>query len=501
MIHDNNLAFLSKKVIDKITSTVQKVINYKTSKDNNVIPIVNNTTLHSIYYPLKESERLNFIKTNNTLCIGIGFGAGYHLINYCNLQKEIIVIAVEYDMLGSILENIDLSTLFPKNILRIIDQSEIVDYFDFYKYDDYFLIIHPVLQNIYSKEILATTQEIKNKLNPIIFDIKTQKKFGLIWQNNINKNLIDFFKKAFDFTPLTIDKPILICGAGPSLDMNINEIYNNREQIYIASTDTALKILERNKIYPDSVFSFDCQNYSFLHFIETKKEYRLFTDFTSPLRNINIKHTPLFSNHPFFKIFEYLDYPVVKLPSISGNIGGAISDFFRFYFKDLPIITVGIDYGYYKNLSYSNGSYLSDYKLQNEGYYNTSENIDAKLFYKTNFIKIENEWKTTSLLSEYNKLTNHDLYTLSESPFVEFKRIKSIKDIVKKDIRATTIHFVKPKLSIDNFINVIEKNKSDLKLFIPFFLHKRKLPDNKTIDELIEKIRKMVLPKKSKLNT
>jgi len=493
LILKNNLKFLSNTVIKKIEDTKKREVEFKTSKDNNIIPIVDKVSLHSVYYPLKEGEKLNFIYQKNSICIALGLGGSYHLYDYYIKSNEIIVIAIEYDILHSILNQVDLSKYYDHRSFKIIDVSEIIDYFDFFKYDNYFLMIHPVLQNLYSKKILEITKQLKDNLNPLLLDINTQKKFGVVWQNNINKNFARLFNDWYNFEPLVIDKPILICGAGPSLDMNIEIIKENSDKFYIASSDTSLKILNCYKIEPDAVFSFDCQNYSYLHFLDFKKSYRLFTDFISPIAIEGVKQTPLFSSHPFFKIFNQLNYYPIKIDSNTRNIGGAMVDFFSQYFDKIPIVTAGIDYSYYKNESYSKGSYLSTYKLLNSDFFVSEERIDADLFYKNNFTETKYMWKTTSLLQEYSKNTKRNIYSLSDSPFVEFERIKDLSILFKKKVESLTLDFAKPSFSKDELIVHLENYiKTNYDIFLPYFLSARTYPAEENLNILLKKIKTLI---------
>ncbi len=451
MILKNNISYLSESLLREIENCPSKEIEFKNSKDNNIVPVVDNVALHSLYYPLREGERLNLTSKKNTLFIGIGFGAGYALVDYCNKNDEAIVVVVEYNILYKILEKVDLSKNFSSKKLKLIKASEITNYFDISKYDDYFLVIHPVLQNLYSKEILNAIKTIKSLLNPMTLDIKTRKKFDFIWKKNINKNLKYLFEGGYDFSPLTIDKPIIVCGAGPSLEKNIEILKKYKDKFFIASSDSSLKVLLKNKVNPDAVFSFDCQNYSYYHFTDSNKNYRLFTDFLSPLRLKGVRQTPLFSEHPFFEIFKHLKYRTIKLSSNARNIGGATIDFFKDYFQDFPIVTVGIDYSYYKNLSYSRGTYLSEYKLINSDYFSSSEKSDAVLFYKNNFTERQGDWKSDYLLLEYKKNTKKNVYTLSDSPFVDFIKIGDISKLLEKKQSLKTLEFQKINFTPESF--------------------------------------------------
>ncbi|MFQ3579737.1 MAG: 6-hydroxymethylpterin diphosphokinase MptE-like protein, partial [Bacteroidales bacterium] len=143
-------------------------------------------------------------------------------------------------------------------------------------------------------------RKVKEILENIITESKTIEKFYNVWKNNFLRNKIHYKSKKYDFSDLEINKKkcILVCGGGPGLQEKFDEIKKIRDSIYIASSDTALKILIKNGITPDSVFSFDPQHFSYYHFTGfIPNNIRVFTDFISGVRLK--KQTVIFSNHPF----------------------------------------------------------------------------------------------------------------------------------------------------------------------------------------------------------
>lgn len=465
MIKKKNIDFLSESIINQLKKDFDCNISFKISKDNLKIPIINNTALHSTYYPLKEAERIEFNKDQKELCIAIGFGAGYHLTKIASFNKMILAIPVDLGLLKEVLTEVDISIWFKDNNFKIINHDELLKYFDFFKYNSYSFLVHPVLEKLYNSKVIEIIKSISTQIKPVMIEVNTQRKFGKIWLDNIFKNIIHFFESHFDFEPLTIDKkPILVTGAGPSLFQNIEMIKHHRDGLFIASTDTSLKILSKYKISPDLVFSFDAQHYSYLHFVGVKNDFRLFIDFTSSLR-LNNKQTLLFNNHPFIEVFKNTGFNPVMLLSDTRNIGGAIIEYFSRYFAAYPIVTVGIDYGYYKYYSYSKYSYLDDYKLINNCYYSTENNIDCSLFYRDVFIKQTGDWKTTSLLEQYEKLCpiNENIFTLSESPFIRIKKIDSLEEVMDKAKRLDKIkiEFNRPTVYKKDFFKILFKFMED----------------------------------------
>ncbi|MCK4796470.1 MAG: motility associated factor glycosyltransferase family protein [Spirochaetes bacterium] len=496
MIIQKNIPFLSPLLLKELQETSSCMVKFKESKDKLLVPFVNNTALHSTYYPLKEGKRLKISKDPKELCIAIGFGGGYHLVELAKLNRKIICLPVDNNILYGILKNIDLSRWFNKENFIILTEKEILNYFDFFKYKGFFFVIHPILEKLYSARVLQIIKNVGIKLRQPLLETNTQRKFGKLWFGNIIRNIIYLFENKLDFKPLSIEKkPILVTGAGPSLIENIDLIKSNISKLFIAATDTSLKVLNKFNITPDVVFSFDAQHSSYLHFTGIKTKFRLFTDFTSSLRLSN-DQTILFSNHPFVNIFKKAGCTPIYLPSDTRNIGGAIIDFFCKYFPDYPIVTVGIDYGIHKNSLYSKGSYINDYMLVNRNYFLTDNNIDCSLLYRDRFLQKQGEWQTTELLLQYTKTIKDktNIYSLSTSPFVPYKKIKLIDEVINqsKKLKAKTVSFEKPKINkLDFFSLLIQEIKSNPEFLYSYFLSIGKNPDEYEVEKLITLLKKM----------
>ncbi len=495
MILESNLKFLSKGTIKKLENITYNSNEFelKISKDNLSVPIYRNNTLHSLYYPLKDSSRYNFQNDKKrSMCISIGFGAGYHLYEY-QKNSKVLVVPINYDILYFVLSNIDISK-YLENIV-IISEDEVADYFNFIKNDDYFFVIHNSLERLFPEDTLQIVKNIKNRLNRELLDINTQKKFGRLWSNNLAKNISFYLDKKYSFVPLIIDKPILVVGAGPSLEKNIDDIKKYRDSLYIATTDTALRILLQNSILPNSVFNFDPQYYSHLHFFGVENtNIRIFSDITSSLR-FNKNQTPLLSNHPFCKILLELGFSNIAFNTNPQNIGGSLVDFFDRYFGKISIISVGIDFGYYNFKSYSRGSYLNAFEIVSSNYFNQINNIDTSIFYRYIFNKNENGWKTNSLLSQYSENSKNDkISTLSDSPFVSYKKVNSIEHFLNSaKVDETSLQFNNPNLTYRDFIdNILSYIKRDCSPLLPLLMSKRLNIDFENIEREVNNFIKRV---------
>ncbi|MBN2544962.1 MAG: motility associated factor glycosyltransferase family protein [Spirochaetes bacterium] len=494
MIIQKNFQFLSDEVIKTLNKIKSEPLEYKLSKDKLFIPVYNNVTLHSIYNPFKEGKIFKADKKD--LLIAIGLAAGYHLYELAKNGHQILVIPVNYNILKEVLSKIDLSDFFKQMNFKIIAIDELINYFDFFNYTSYSIVIHPAFERIFSSQILTIIKEVKSILNQTLLEINTYKKFGKLWFKNCIKNLVSLFDNEYNFDPIIIEnKPILITGAGPSLYENIEYINKIKNRVYIAVADTGLKVLNTFCIKPDFVFSFDVQNYSYLHFIGTDRNIRIFTDLTTSLKLIK-NQTFLFSNYPLLKLIKKY-WNQADLYSDARNIGGAMISFFSNYFNKYPIITAGIDYGIKNSYLYSRYTYNDEYKIINGNYLKTIDLIDCELLYKDIFIENISQWKTTFLLKSYRESldVNQNIFTLSDSPFCPFIKIKAIDEIIEKSKKMSQmiLEFSKPTLKKNDFLSyIIKEIRNNSEILYSYFISDNKLPDDKVIDDICLYINKFI---------
>ncbi len=429
----NNLKYFSKKLLTYLKTgyTPSFKIHWSISKDNCKIPQINGKILHSKYFALKEATK--FINNDNSSQkIAIGIGCLYHLINY-SVDHKIIAVSDNPDLTLQLLEEIDLSKYFDSDKLIICFYDEIDIYFDYIKYNSIEPIINYTISEIFQENTKNILSYLKNEISPKLLEYNTQRTFGKKWLTNSLNNLRDI--KEFSSTPFTVNaKAILICGAGPSLDDSLEQIIQNKKELCIIASDTALPILLSNNITPKAVFTMDASPYSQYHYIEYLNNIRIFIDYTSSIK-INKSNTSLlFSNYP---LLDTLPINKSLLPFIDtgfGNIGNTIVSFFEKYTNDFPIITTGIDFGFKNKKTYSKNSYLDIFKFSNNTYFNSIENIDCSLTYKNRILTKINGWENNILNENFSYRMSEKIISLSNSPFIFCNKIIKLNDFLKEEI-------------------------------------------------------------------
>jgi hypothetical protein len=455
-------------------------LEFTLSKDSLPVPIYKKKALHSRYFPLKESEK--YTSKSNCATIAIGVGGVYHLTKVAT-QAPVIAVSLCHNLTLQILNEISLDKLFPTGNLQIITLEELPTYFPFFTCDSYQIILHPVLSTIFQNETNQVVQWIQNVFNPQFTNIKTQKTFGKKWLKNAIFNLSN--TQQFCTAPLEIEnKAIVVCGAGPSLDLSLSLLQKSRSKLYIAAADTALPILVKNKITPDAVFSMDTSPYSVYHFAGTfDKSIRFFKDYTSSLKIENNPVSLLFSDFPLLPLCNFSLADFARIDTSSGNIGTAMLQFFNKYFPELPLICTGIDFGFYNRIGYSKGNYHETYRLHHASYFSDCEQYDTKLFYRQN-LEYSGEWSRNAQNRYYAQqqyLSN--CKTLSASPFIPWEKITG--DIELKNYISTA----EGKKGVCNFPTPDFRNPIDyicdlpeetiLQILTPYFLSENKQPNIK----------------------
>lgn len=239
----------------------------------------------------------------------------------------------------------------------------------------------------------------------------TLTKFGRLYSKNFFKNL----KLLKYTTPIEnyfskIEKSIIVCGAGESLDFGVQDFINNREKYFILCVDTALQPLLKHKIIPDGVFIEEAQNIILKAFIGTKKyNFQIFAGLSSQnalFHNFDKKNISFFTTEyaPANFISELKQKKI--LPFINKPFGsvGLTAVFYALKFRkseNIPIYFYGLDFSYTAGRTHAKGTLAEDSRLISKNKINSSnifnscwnENAekiiinDEKILYTTKILK------------------------------------------------------------------------------------------------------------------
>lgn len=463
-------------------------IDFETSKTGLKIPkFKNGKLIHSKYDP--EREAINLVNNieENSFYLVTGIGAGFFIKKLAEKYPNSKIVAIENseDDITFLEENLHIiSELKNQNVIITTTENlyntllqnylpAIYPSFKLIEYRSWILENQDALKNIQN----ITSQALKN----IAQDFSTQAHFGKIWQRNIISNL----KQISSNTQITFpnDKIAVIVAAGPTLDENISWIKQNRDKIFIFSTDTAYKTLQKEHIFSDAVVSIDGQNISHQHFLRKINDKTIFIfdlcGNSSSIRKIKKNGNNLLfttTGHPLISYAEQSQetaYSFIFANAGTGTVTISALDFAnKVGFNE--IIIIGADFAFPNKKPYSKGTYLEDIYLSHNNRTNTLENNYVTLMYRTEIIQ-EDKYPTTKILQSYKDAFQKWLYDNNYS-FTQ----KDEKYYCKKETQKNSNILTQQKFDFEKFKNEINKQNIDkLKIGLLPYISFLRLKDSK----------------------
>ncbi|WP_250278529.1 motility associated factor glycosyltransferase family protein [[Clostridium] colinum] len=232
--------------------------------------------LNSKYNPKKEAEKYysNMKNINyGTIILIFGFGLSYHiqeLLKKLENKATLLIYENDLDMFDIVMKNIDIS--------NILENKEVFIFFEnlknlenlqlFYSVGDYDVQYIPVYKDLYIKEYKQFMEDCLEFIKIYRSNLVTIDSFKLDWARNNFANIRSIFNcyKLEDFKNIFKDKPIIVVGAGPSLNKNVKLLKKIQGKICIISAFSAAKVLEENNIKPNFLTTIDSRQYGIKEF-------------------------------------------------------------------------------------------------------------------------------------------------------------------------------------------------------------------------------------------
>ena len=327
------------------------------------------------------------------------------------------------------------------------------------KYNNFFSITQSIVD-----------QNLKNKLTLI--------KFGRLYSKNIFKNLRLIpnsipFKNLFN----KITKPILVLGAGESLNQTIEKIKGKEKSFFILSVDAALNSILANNIQPDAIVAVESQ-------IAIEKAYigksinskiPIFCDLVGRPHIPEIINGPIsffISKYASMKFLDTLSSKNILPPTIKplGSVGLVAMDIaLKLRRNDsIKIFFSGLDFSYSVGISHAKNTMAHNNQLISTTKLKSIYNIDTAFSQGTSFVNSKDNSKmiTTIALKNYSLL-----FTDS------FKDEKNIFDIGLKGI---DLGFKKVFLSEQFFLEA-EENQNGRNNFSELLFSNKPEQKNKVL--------------------
>ncbi|OQB02772.1 MAG: hypothetical protein BWY20_01868 [Spirochaetes bacterium ADurb.Bin215] len=185
---------------------------------------------------------------------------------------------------------------------------------------------------------------------------------GRSYHRNILRNL-SLLSGSIPLSKGTVHKPIIVAGAGPSLDASLSFLSEIRSKIVLLAVDTALAPLMDAGIKPDAVVILESQFwieqalYGF-----SNSGIPLFADLVVRPHALKITGGPVsffstrFATSPLLNRLETAGLLPLQVPKL-GSVGLAALYIARFIAgNDLPVFFTGLDFSYGSGYAHSRGA-------------------------------------------------------------------------------------------------------------------------------------------------
>ena len=332
--------------------------------------------LYSKRMPSKQIETFieGMEKTPKTLFLFASSPLGYGAMSFINvLPPSSFLLFVECDSclanlfeenILSLLPNVkNVSYVSSNNIFKIIEHIEDFTSFNFTKT---VLIRGSGGYSLYEKFYISLVRLVEDVVSIHWKNRITLIEMGRLYAKNIFKNLcfistlleeerkrIKILKESY------VNTPILVLGAGPSLDFSYDFIKRNRNKLFLLSVDVALPSLISMGIKPDGVVLLEGQYWVQNAFLESEcKDISLFTSITANPRVLRLLKGDVFlyaTKYAKMQFLNNLAKTFIDMPVFDsvGSVGLVALQIAMFIAKqEVPIFHMGLDFAYEKGFTH-----------------------------------------------------------------------------------------------------------------------------------------------------
>ncbi len=183
---------------------------------------------------------------------------------------------------------------------------------------------------------------------------------GRLWVRNALENL-HRIAWSESLESLSTRSPVVVAGAGPSLEDSLSLIRQIRERVVLLATDTALPVLASERIRPDAVIALESQLVNIQDFIGMLFEgVPLICDITCSPNVVQLFDNPIyFFSSAFYplSLFERMSAAGLmpfQLPPL-GSVG-VTALYIALELTRAPVFVAGLDFSYIRNQSHARGT-------------------------------------------------------------------------------------------------------------------------------------------------
>lgn len=426
-----------------------------------------NHYLYSKYNPsktiLQTIANLKILPGTIFLCFSPVLGYGLcELIDKLESDCLIFLIEADSDLFDFAKAKINFKSY--EDVVFFVSQKELNDFplklYDFAQSGKYKRVVRIDFSagiQFFSKFYDEFTQACANSIATFWKNRLTLVKFGRRYSYDFFVNLRDltktvpiarFFKK--------IRKPILVLGAGQSVDLLFRNETLDFSKFFVICADTALQPLLKRNVFADAVFIEEAQSVILKAFIGVpkNKNIRFFAGLSSVpylAQNASAENlsffTTLYANSSFIKRFcEFSGMPPINAPF--GSVG-LTAFYYALKFREnenIPIFFAGLDFSYSKGFTHAKGTMAHTQRMLRHDRLTPIENFAASFGDRVIKIKDKNndDFFTTPILKSYA-----DLF---DSLFADEKNVFDVSECgISLGVRRISTEEMRQKISDINY--------------------------------------------------
>nr|WP_061248743.1 6-hydroxymethylpterin diphosphokinase MptE-like protein [Leptospira alstonii] len=347
----------------------------KISKIGHPVIVADGIALHSLVDPITESKRLlEGLKKEDEERVFLFFGAGVGYVVQESLKfKNVTAVWMEAEptVLRYALSLFDYSEFLESGRLRIL-LSPILEqdlYSAFRGISGFPISFIPHRgSNRWKKDSYEELRFISEGFfHKKDVNISTLTRFERIWTRNFISNLPELSRMQPIGSLFGICKgkaDILVCGAGPSLVLSLEDIRTYRENLILIAVDTALMVLWNAGIDPDLVFSVDPQALNTKYLEGYNGNARIVFDPTSSYHSLRLPgefKKGFFTSSPFPLIRILSSEPGKEIGTL--DFGGSVSTNAVSLAEKMEaknVLLVGQDLSFPNKLAHCKGAVLEE---------------------------------------------------------------------------------------------------------------------------------------------
>lgn len=420
--------------------------------------LINDKYVHSKFKPESDGDGTEF--NSKSLIAVFGLGLGYHVRNILKSNPESIIVVFEpLDEIFNLKEKC-LPDLADNDRVVIVNDCQAGYLFSLLEkfFSNSFVRLKTYSHRTYASIMQSSEADFFSNISKVykmfIQNIMTESNFIPLWFKNTVYNLVKS-GRLVSIKNINMERnTAVVCGAGPTLKDNIPFMKQNRRNLTIFASDTALIPLADSGIEPDVVVSLDGQHYSIEDFVVSSNSLFIFDILAMPsLRNI--KSEKILTTHSYKdNSFPAWFFNKLSISPESINTGGTVSD----YTLDIAvksgfkrIILAGYDLSFPGNITHTNSSPYHKRLIRQTDYYNTISDKFLKSislrnpFYADSYRsdKVFTDFVMSnyrSYLEEYIRVFNDIEYLTLSDKAVSVNGVKYVsEDYVLKDLKGKPV--------------------------------------------------------------